>query len=532
MNNRFLAFVWWQLLPLWLLLVAVVLVTRPLTPIDETRYAAVAWEMWLRGDFLVPHLNGETYAHKPPLLFWLYQLGWWLFGVNDWWPRLVAPLFGLVSIALTLLLGRKLWPDRPQIAGLSVWLLFGSLYWMGYGTAAMFDMLVVFFTLLGVTGAWLAGTGRRIGWLWLGLAIGLGILSKGPVILLHTLPVALLAPWWSEEARSARLRWYLGLLGALFLGVAIALAWAVPAALRGGEEYANAIFWGQTAERMVDSFAHRHPAWWYLPLLPVLLFPWFWWPPIWQGLRRLLRGRGSRIRFCLAWMLPSFVMLSLISGKQAHYLLPLFPAAALLMARGLDGVSRPQLSLRLPALVLLVVTLLLAALPWWQELPEWSADMQLFWLLGPLAVSLLLWRRRPETVPDALRWLTLASLVVVVSLHLVMRVPLARAYDLGNFAAEIARLQKKGVPLVHEGKYAGEFHFTGRLRKPLAVARGRKLDEWAREHPHGYIIAKLDEWERNLLPAECPVQQPYRGDRLALIPARTWQRQFARHPDT
>ena len=56
---------------LWLLLIAVNLAIRPLMPIDETRYVSVAWEMWTRGDFLVPYLNGEAYSHKPPLLFWM-----------------------------------------------------------------------------------------------------------------------------------------------------------------------------------------------------------------------------------------------------------------------------------------------------------------------------------------------------------------------------------------------------------------------------------------------------------------------------
>jgi len=157
----------WQLAVLWTLLMAVSLLTRTFVPIDETRYVTVAWEMWLRGDFLVPHLNGATYAHKPPLLFWLYDLGWWLFGVNDWWPRLVAPLFGLGSLFLTFLLARRLWPDRPQVALLASWLLFGSVFWTGYTTAAMFDMLVTFFTLLGLYGIWQAGQGRRSGWLWL-----------------------------------------------------------------------------------------------------------------------------------------------------------------------------------------------------------------------------------------------------------------------------------------------------------------------------------------------------------------------------
>ena len=91
---------------LWAVVMAAALFTRPLMPMDETRYLAVAWDMWMSGDFLVPRLNGETYSHKPPLLFWLINLGWGVFGVNEWSPRLVAPLFGLASLFLTQRLAR------------------------------------------------------------------------------------------------------------------------------------------------------------------------------------------------------------------------------------------------------------------------------------------------------------------------------------------------------------------------------------------------------------------------------------------
>jgi 4-amino-4-deoxy-L-arabinose transferase-like glycosyltransferase len=63
---------------------------RTPTPIDETRYLTVAWEMWLRQDFLVPYLNGATYSHKPPLLFWLINLSWGMFGVSEWADALDA----------------------------------------------------------------------------------------------------------------------------------------------------------------------------------------------------------------------------------------------------------------------------------------------------------------------------------------------------------------------------------------------------------------------------------------------------------
>ena len=83
---------------LWLVIVAAGLALRPPLPIVETRYLSVAWEMWSSGNFLVPHLNGAPYSDKPPVLFWLIHLGWALFGVSEWWGRLVAPLFALGSL--------------------------------------------------------------------------------------------------------------------------------------------------------------------------------------------------------------------------------------------------------------------------------------------------------------------------------------------------------------------------------------------------------------------------------------------------
>ena len=91
-------------------LTLVAMLTRTLIPIDETRYVSAAWEMWLRGDFLVPFKNGEPYSHKPPFMFWMFHAGWALFGVNDWWPRLVSPLFSAGSLLLTCLLAHRLWP--------------------------------------------------------------------------------------------------------------------------------------------------------------------------------------------------------------------------------------------------------------------------------------------------------------------------------------------------------------------------------------------------------------------------------------
>ena len=143
-----------------LALLSLVSMYRPLLPVDETRYAAVAWEMWTRDDFLVPTLNGQPYHHKPPLLFWLMQAGWAVFGVNEWWPRLLSPLFGAGTLVLTARLGQALWPDQPEVARIAPCVLVSSVLFSYLATALMFDALLGFFVALGYLGlvrAWRGG---------------------------------------------------------------------------------------------------------------------------------------------------------------------------------------------------------------------------------------------------------------------------------------------------------------------------------------------------------------------------------------
>jgi 4-amino-4-deoxy-L-arabinose transferase-like glycosyltransferase len=351
---------------------------RPLWPVDETRYAGVAWEMWLRGDFLVPYLNGEPYSHKPPLLFWLIHLGWALFGVNDWWPRLVAPLCALGSVPLLLKMERLLWGR----SGLSPWILFGTLLFAAFITLTMMDLLLMLCAMAGMIGVLnLSGQKRISGLLWLGAGIGLGVLAKGPVILLHVLPAALVAPWWAPELKGRLGRsyslYYLDLLLGVLLGAAIALAWAVPAAWAGGETYREAIFWGQTAGRVADSFAHRAPWWYYLPLLPLILFPWFVIPRFWTGLGSIRKEQSTR--FLAAWLVLTLVVFSLVSGKQAKYLLPCLPGFALLAGRALAQGRARGWDLIPPALGLLAASAFLAAVrasPEALRLPAWASGFR------------------------------------------------------------------------------------------------------------------------------------------------------------
>ena len=332
----------WTWLVLWGIAVALALALRPLLAIDETRYLSVAWEMWLRHDWLVPYLNGNPYPDKPPLLFWGMLLGWRLFGVNQWWPRLLQPIFAVISALLLVRLTRQLEPELPDAADRTLPFLSGLL-WVTYSTLVLFDTLLtscVLLALLGLVQVWRGGALR--GWMAYGAGVGLGLLSKGPVVLIHVLPAAVLAPWWTRNASERRWgSWYFGLVAALALGAGLGLAWALTASADQGGAYRDAILWGQTAGRITKSFAHRHPVWWYLPAFPLVLLPWSLWPQWWRSLAGAVRAPANvTVRFGLAWVIPGFVILSLISGKQPHYLFPLLPGVALLAAKALPSDRR------------------------------------------------------------------------------------------------------------------------------------------------------------------------------------------------
>lgn len=488
---------------LWMLAAVVALGTRPLLPVDETRYLAVAWEMWRDSEFLVPHLNGEPYSHKPPLLFWLIHLGWAVFGVNEWWARLVAPFFGLAGLFLTARMARRLWPDIGGSALTAPLILSGCVFWTLFATLTMFDLILAFCALVGLQGVLRAWRGDCVkGFAVLGIGIGLGVLAKGPAILLHVLPAALLAPLWGGHLAGERKiswgRWYFGLAAALGLGVAIALAWAIPAAVRGGDDYANAIFWGQSAGRVVDSFAHGRPWWWYLAVLPPLLLPWIIWPALWRaarGLRAALSDGG--VRFCLSWFLPAFLVFSLISGKQLHYLLPIFPALALIFVFLLAGSKTTELERRvdriIPGLFIVFFGAVMFLLPLAGEavgLPREAAELHGGWGLLVMAAGAA--AAAIPAVSTRVRAAALAALsaVLVISLHLSAKSVFAAAYDLKPLSLRLSEWERQGYALAFFGVYHGQFHFLGRLEKRMEPLGLTAKDEakWQQAFAAGKVV--------------------------------------------
>lgn len=509
----------WGWLVAWAVFIAVAVSTRGLWPIDETRYATVAWEMWQHGQWLVPHLNGAPYPHKPPVLFWLMQLGWAVFGVNDIWPRLIAPLAGVASALLTRHLARRLWPADTRVADLTPWLLLFGLYWAGFHSMLMFDALMALWTTLALTGLWQAVDRPRAGFAWAGVAMGLGLLTKGPIILLFALPPALLAPLWHPAWPGWRI-WGAGLIRALGIMALIALIWALPAALLGGKGYAADLLWRQSAGRALESFAHRRPWWWYLPILPLMLLPWSLFPSVYQaGFTALSRATADRgVRFCLAAVLPGFVLCSMISGKQPHYLLPLFPALMLLLARGMPQ-SALRFSLRPAALLLAGLALLLAVAPLWLRLRgdgSWVSGVSPLWGLGLVPIVYLFWRMPPAGYARQVPVLGgLMAALLIFGHGSIVREAQSR-FDLVEISRMLGALERAGHPLAFVGTYRGQFQFLGRLeRVPVLLKDHEAARAWAAQHPGGVIVDEVDD-ERDCAAPPSIICRPYRGHRLVV----------------
>lgn len=513
----------------WALLVGAMLLVRPALPIDETRYLAAAWEMWWRGSIAVPYLNGNLYAGKPPLFFWLMHLGWWTFGVNEWWPRLIAPVFGLGILFLVRAIATRLWRDAA-VTGTAPWLLLGSLLWAGMCASTMFDMLLGFFATLSVYAivrAWQDGDLRYFSLA--GLALGLGILAKGPVVFLPALFIVAFAPWWMKApgARPFAWRaWYVSALGAVAIAALIALVWVVPMALASDPDYLRNILFKQTLGYTVRSFSHARAVWWYLPLLPVVLFPWTLWPRAWRAafaVRPVLTDSG--VRLCLVWTIAVFVAFSLISGKRAHYLLLFFPAVALLLARLLPTVERGRDdSLLVPALVYAMLGALFIAAAH-GDIPRGAAE----WLTGmpggllyaaggglmALGLAVAACRGRALGMRIAILAMSSCAMLLVV-VWVVMQVAWP-AYDVRALSRELSVLEANGAQFAQITRYDGQFTFHGRLRRRVETIIAGDAVRWSREHPRGYVFAFYSAGRQPPMGESAPVlQQRYRGGTMAI----------------
>ena len=515
---------------IWIVLIGGTLLARPPMAIDELSVLAATWSMWLHGS-LVPQLNGQPWADQPPLLFWLIEMGWRVFGVSEIWARLVAPLFGLGAVLLIGPVARLLWPGRKESPALASVILVGAGGFAAYAGLAMPDLLLLFFCVLGLYGVVLARQRRDVaGWTLFGIALGSAFLARGSMAVLCLLPVPLAAPLWAGRLPvSAWMRWYGGLLVALVLGLFIGLTWLWPAVASGGPDLVRKIAFGSSdlGETMLSST-------WFAPILPFFLYPWIWWRTLWRALsRQRRRFRETGLRFCLATAAAALAAAILLGDGQPQALLPLLPGFSLVAGRliAAHGSKARDFHAVVPALLVLlvgVVFFLLNIVPvahldaiWRQflsetSLPIWFGGSSLYSGLILLGGSFLLAQMSPRQLLSRTVQLALLPALLATALSLEFRIALRYYFDLTPIAQEIHDLQESDLPVGMLGDYRGEFDFSGRLEKPLVVlADAAAASRWAADNPSGVVVAYF-EGSLLRLPAR-PLYLGPAGDRWAAL---------------
>lgn len=512
--------------------------------LDETEplFAEAARQMLVRGDWITPYFNEETRFDKPPLIYWLVAIAYRLFGVNEWSARFPSALsaflligFGFYTLYFYIKKTKKSYQYDQNNP-----LLFHPLPWLGAGlmafnaetiawgrigvsdmllTACLCSALFAFFlgyasredrTLtVKVLSFELSNQNFKISDVWylaFYILVALAVLTKGPVGIV--LPVLIIGAFliYLKQGRIVLKEMRPRRGGLIFLG--ITLPWYILVTLINGEDYINSFFGYHNLERFTQ-VVNNHSAPWYFYFIVVLVgfapfsvyLPFaiastqFWKRRYWQRQPRIQHLK----LFALFWFASIFLFFTIAVTKLPSYVLPLMPAAALLVSLiWHEQVIKKQLSSSLkvepdkieffkkekqstlyfrfssiPKLLLgsilanIVFILLISVAIYWsphwlgfnEDMPEFQPDLissgilikgSLIWVITALLISLVFWKRK-------LSWILAVNLFGFIAFFIFAAIPAYHLLDyhrqepLREIAQIVVEQRKPGEELVMMG---------------------------------------------------------------------------------
>lgn len=527
---------------------------------DEPKNAVCGREMFQRGDWVVPTFNARLRTDKPILIYWLMQVSFRAFGVSEFAARFGSALLAVGTTLLTYHLGRKLY--SPPVGLLAGVIVCTSLMFTAVGRSVTPDSVLIFCLTLAFTSyVWAVAVrrgghfcggesfqsettwtellpGSRAASLPMYAAMGLAILAKGPIgVLLPCTIIGLLllitlrrnelksgtltapsGPWWrrggvvvAQVMRPSRIlaaSWKMRVVLGATVVLLIALPWYVAVGLKTDGAWLRGFLGDHNVGRFLAAKEnHSGPIFYYVIALLMGCFPWSVFLPlaVWQLRTRLVKGDtwGDSDRFVACWAGVWFVFFSFASTKLPNYVLPMYPALALISARYLhdwqfESAGRSAVAFRHCCRALAVAgVLLMIGIPIAMSLlvpgEEWLLVIGAVPLIG---ASLAFVASQREQRPRAIRILSVSAVTMSVLMLGIAPTRVSSHQDSPQLTQAARRAAgTDDIKLATVDYYSPNLIFYAgqpveRLTHPNEVA------QFFVEHPNGFVVTRLDKLPR------------------------------------
>lgn len=335
----------------------------PLIGPDEPRYAQVAREMFISGDWVTTQLGGINWFEKPALTYWLSAAGYALFGENEFGARFFIAVFATAGVMLVFQFGQRTRSARFGFLSAAVLVTCGM--WPGFARVATFDLTLSVAVTLALASFFLwerneEQQGRSRFFFAMSFALGLAVLAKGLVGIV--LPSAIIGLYLLLTRRlKVVFNPKLLLIGTVIF-LATAATWYAPVIAKHGREFINEFFIGHHFQRYLSN-KYKHPQPFYFFFLVALAgsFPWTFYliGSAWRSLRNWRDTLVDRLRlFLWLWVLVTIGFFSFSGSKLPGYVLPIFPAISLLIGLELEQWWQPIVERRTKLMAALTATLI------------------------------------------------------------------------------------------------------------------------------------------------------------------------------
>jgi 4-amino-4-deoxy-L-arabinose transferase-like glycosyltransferase len=465
---------------------------------DEPRFAEVAREMFATGDYVTPRVAGEAAFDKPALLYWAIAGAFRLFGVNEFAARLPSALAALAGVLfLYHAIARTL---SERLAWIAAAVLATNVFFIGLSRAVIMDMTFTATITIALLCIYLcattAGRTRMIYWTTAAVAAGMSVLAKGLIGIFLIAGVAAIVYALTRQPRS--LRWQAWAIGFVIFLAVVAL-WYVPVTLANGHAFIDEFIIKHHFRRfLTNRYQHPQPFWFFPAITLAGLMPWtFFLLPAIARLRRIKPRSGEPVDTLLTlawvWLLVPLIFFSISQSKLPSYILPAFPALAVIIGLEVEDFWRGEREWRLTTAAWLTALSVIAfaiALPvYLHQEALLGFNMDAIFYIAPLilaivtVVAMATSRRRAVIISTAA---TVLSLVIGATMVLLPR--LDDEIGLKRLALAVAAELRPGEKMTfYQNKnYAPVFYGAGRAI--TSPKRGEGLNSFELEE----VIAALE----------------------------------------